>query len=112
MKIPSFLKDGIPTLRPEDLGDTTIATLIDVRSAEEYVGELGHIDSAVLATLGPELEAHLSKLDKTKPVIFICRSGARSGRATQYALDAGFAQVYNLEGGMIKWNQLGKPISK
>lgn len=108
----SFMKDGIPTVTPKDVMKLKDGILIDVRMPDEYIGELGHIERARLITLGPELENFLKTADKTLPIIFICRSGARSGKATASALALGFENVYNMEGGMLAWNSLSLPISK
>lgn len=110
MTVKNFIKDGLPTLNPEDLSEFTNFQIIDVRRPDEYTGELGHIESAQLVTLGPDLKNFLDKTEKKTPLIFVCRSGVRSGQATQEALSAGFKEVYNLEGGMVKWNSLGLPV--
>jgi rhodanese-related sulfurtransferase len=83
--------------------------LIDVRRPDEFNGELGHIPGAELVTLGEQLEKKLNVMDKKTKIIFICRSGARSGHATLMAQELGFDSVYNLEGGMIHWNNLDLP---
>jgi len=110
MKINSFIKDGIPTITPKDVQSIQDATLIDVRMPEEYIGELGHIKGTVLITLGPELETFMKSAEKETNIIFICRSGARSARASAAALGLGFKNIYNMEGGMIEWNKIGLPI--
>ncbi|NCN40006.1 rhodanese-like domain-containing protein [bacterium] len=86
--------------------------IIDVRESEEYVGELGHISGSLLVTLGKQLENFLEKEDKSKKLIFVCRSGGRSGRATELALRMGFKEVLNMSGGMIKWNEDGCEVEK
>lgn len=78
--------------------------LVDVRRSEEFVGELGHIQDSILKTLGPELTEYLETADREKPIVFVCRSGARSGQATSESLALGFKVVANMTGGMIKWN--------
>lgn len=108
----SFMNDGIPTVTPKDVLNLKDVCLIDVRMPEEYVGELGHIEGTLLTTLGPELETFLKTANKQVPIIFVCRSGARSERATATALALGFENVYNMEGGMLAWNSLALPISK
>ncbi len=87
--------------------------LIDVRTQQEYAGELGHIDGTVLLPV-QDIASWISNYqnDKDKEIIMICRSGNRSGRATQYFLEHGFTDVYNMEGGMIAWNKAGYPIEK
>lgn len=102
----SFLKDGIPTIKAESFKDLEGFKLIDVRRPDEYVGELGHIQGAILKTLGPELDNFLRTADKEQATLFICRSGVRSAQATGIAMDQGFSKVFNLEGGMLFWRTL------
>jgi rhodanese-related sulfurtransferase len=106
--------NGVPTISVQQafsaLGQDYI--FVDVRRAEEYVGELGHVDSARLATLGEELEKYLEELDKSKKIIFLCRSGMRSSTAATIALSLGFQEVYNTAGGMIAWNEHGYKVVK
>ena len=73
--------------------------LVDVREANE-VAE-GIIPGAIHIPLG-EVEVRMSELDKSKPYILICRSGGRSGRATEFLEDAGY-DVANMTGGMLEW---------
>lgn len=108
----SFNKDGIPTVSTKTVEESKDITLIDVRMPDEYSGELGHILGSRLVTLGPDLDNFLNETDKQLPIIFICRSGARSSKATAQALGLGFKNVYNMEGGMIAWNSLAFPITK
>lgn len=102
--------DDIPEITPDEFkGHLGKITLIDVRRPEEFNGELSHIPGAKLVTLGPELDAFLNSHDKNDEVVFVCRSGARSGRATLQGRAMGFAKCVNLQGGMILWNQLKCP---
>ncbi|MHA6259228.1 rhodanese-like domain-containing protein [Sporosarcina sp. CAU 1771] len=73
--------------------------LIDVREADE-VAE-GIIPSAIHIPLG-EVEARVNELDKSKPYIIICRSGGRSGRATDFLTEEGY-DATNMVGGMLEW---------
>lgn len=112
MKNVLLIKDGIPNLQVNDplvLGDYE---LIDVRRSDEFNGELGHIEGATLVTLGESLDAYLKEEDRKKKILFICRSGARSGRATEEAMLLGFTQVFNMEGGMIQWNERQFPVKQ
>lgn len=79
--------------------------MIDVRQPDEYVGELGHIPEADLVVLDT-LPEHIADFPRDATVVFVCRSGARSARATAFALAQGFEHVYNLQGGMLRWNSL------
>lgn len=99
---------GIPEIDTQEVYKVIQAKsavqLVDVRRPEEFVGELGHIQDAILKTLGPELTQYLETADRETPIVFVCRSGARSGQATSESLALGFKTVANMTGGMIKWN--------
>jgi rhodanese-related sulfurtransferase len=100
------MREGIPEIPPGDLPEVLgRVTVIDVRRPDEYNGELSHIASATLATLGPDLGSFLKSHDKNDEVVFVCRSGSRSGQATLQGLAAGFANRVNLHAGMILWNK-------
>ena len=73
--------------------------LIDVREVDEV--QAGHIPGITHIPLGL-LEFRTHELDKSKPYIMVCRSGGRSGQATQYLQSQGF-DVTNMSGGMLSW---------
>lgn len=105
--------EGIPTATPEEvLSKLGHVKIIDVRGLDEFNNELGHIPSARLHTLGEKLEGQLGQEDKTKEIVFVCRSGKRSAVATRMALDLGFKNVFNMQGGMLKWNEMKFPLEK
>nr|WP_276399884.1 rhodanese-like domain-containing protein [Halalkalibacterium halodurans] len=60
-----------------------------------------HIPGSVNIPLGL-LEFSLHELDKTKEYIIVCRSGARSGRTTEFLSSHGFHAI-NMVGGMMNW---------
>jgi rhodanese-related sulfurtransferase len=80
--------------------------IIDVRTPEEFNGELGHIAGARLLPLQilPDSLATISGY-KDSTVVLVCRSGRRSAIAAEMLVKAGFKNVHNLTGGMISWNQ-------
>ena len=84
--------------------------LIDVRNPDEFVGELGHIEGAELVTLGPQLQNFLESADKSQSILFVCRSGGRSGQATHVSRQMGFQNTMNMIGGMLEWNRLQFPV--
>jgi rhodanese-related sulfurtransferase len=63
--------------------------------------EAGKIPGAVNIPLGL-VEFRMHELDKSKEYIMVCRSGGRSGRATQFLESYGF-NVINMAGGMLAW---------
>ena len=85
--------------------------VIDVRTPEEYSGELGHIKGSKLLTLDT-LPEHLDSLPQDEPIVFICKVGGRSAQASAFALRNGFTQIFNMQGGMLKWTELGLPVEK
>ena len=87
------------------------AQLIDVRTPEEYAG--GHLKNAVnLNIRSDDFVDQLNKLDKTRPVMVYCMSGGRSGQAANKMEELGFSEVYNMDGGIMKWGNAGKPEEK
>jgi rhodanese-related sulfurtransferase len=98
--------EASPQWLEEHLADVQI---VDVRERDEYVGNLGHIDGARLIPLG-ELKARASEIDKSRPIIAVCRSGARSAQAVQMLEQQGFTNVANLAGGMIRWRGQRMPV--
>lgn len=73
--------------------------IIDVREVDEVAA--GKIPGAVNISLGL-VEFRMHELDKSKEYIMVCRSGGRSGRATQFLESYGF-KVVNMAGGMLAW---------
>jgi sulfur dioxygenase len=105
----SFTFAGIWEVQPHWLEEHLQAVqVVDVREAEEFDGQLGHIPGAMLIPLGALLE-RVAELSKDKPVVAACRSGARSAQATVLLQKAGFTQVANLSGGMLRWHASGLP---
>ncbi len=102
----------IPLVSVQEAKTRGSAIFVDVRRPDEYQGELGHIEGAHLFTLETDFEMALTKLPKDQEYIFVCRSGARSARATEMAMRAGFSSVSNMEGGMLAWNEAGFPVTR
>ncbi len=108
--------DGTPEITVEDLFNhlTDIKNkkirLIDVRRPDEYNNELGHIDGTELITLGSDLTAFLEKGDRSEEIVFVCRSGGRSGTATNEGIKLGYKYTINMAGGMISWNEKKLPV--
>ena len=84
--------------------------VVDVRELDEFDGPLGHIPGAQLMPLGG-LAAQLATLERERPVVAVCRSGSRSARAVVMLQQAGFTQVANLAGGMLRWHVDGGRVA-
>ena len=76
--------------------------LIDVRQPEEYTGAMGHLPGAELVPLDT-LTQVAEGWDPTRPLLIVCRSGARSNRGATALMNMGFSKVANLIGGTSGW---------
>jgi rhodanese-related sulfurtransferase len=87
------------------------AVVIDVRDATEYasghIAGARHIPQSQLDSRLKELEKH-----KAKPIIIACATGSRSRAASALLEKQGYAEVYNLQGGLAAWRQAGMPLEK
>ena len=88
-----------PNWLEEHLRDVLV---LDVRELDEFNGPLGHVPGAKLVPLGTLVE-NAGKLERERPIVVVCRSGARSAQATLMLGKAGFEKVANLSGGMLRW---------
>jgi len=83
--------------------------VLDVREIDEYDGPLGHIPDAVHIPLGSLAERSV-EVKSDLPVVTVCRAGARSAQATVLLKRAGFTEIANLNGGMLRWRDRGYPV--
>jgi rhodanese-related sulfurtransferase len=85
--------------------------VIDVCEPAEFAA--GHVGGAKNIPLG-ELESKLTGVVKNKslPLILVCQSGARSGRALAIAKKLGYEQAQSLGGGLARWKAANLPIEK
>jgi len=101
---------GIWEIQPEALEEIAdMVQIIDVREPTEFCGPLGHIRGALLIPLG-ELARRAGELDRGRPVVAVCRSGARSAQATVILQQAGLKDGANLAGGMLRWRANGHAV--
>ena len=97
----------------EKIKATPNAQILDVRTPDEYA--TGHIENSDnVDWLTESFVLKTDKYDKAKPVSVYCKSGGRSAKASQKLAELGFTTVYNLDGGMLKWEAAGlaKPDTK
>ncbi|MFK5880390.1 MAG: rhodanese-like domain-containing protein [Flavobacteriaceae bacterium] len=86
------------------------AQLIDIRTPEEY--NEGYIKNAVnINFFDDDFMEQMSKLNKDEPLYIYCRSGGRSGRASDKLEEAGFTKVYDLGVGMNGWRKEEKAVT-
>lgn len=87
------------------------AVVVDVCEADEFAA--GHVVGAKNIPLA-QLEEKLAGAvkNKTLPLILVCKSGARSGRAVAIAKKLGFERAQSLAGGMGAWRTANLPVEK
>lgn len=105
----------IPQLTPTDLAQwrqdasRDAPVLVDVREPWEF--ERGVIEGSLLIPLG-QIPDRVAELPRGKPLVMICRTGRRSQNAALFLEQAGFSDVYNLEGGFNAWATQVDPSMK
>lgn len=81
-------------------------TVLDVRPAKDYAGELGHIDGSLNIPID-ELPKRLPELDiyRNRPLAVICRTNRISGKAVQLLRERGFSHALLVDDGMVGWQK-------
>ncbi|HEX4883454.1 MAG TPA: MBL fold metallo-hydrolase [Casimicrobiaceae bacterium] len=106
----TFTFAGIYEIQPQALEEHAAGIrILDVRERDEIDGPLGRLRGATCIPLG-ELASRTGELPKDKPIVAVCRAGARSAQAVAMLAKAGFADVANLAGGMLRWRAEGHPV--
>jgi len=102
---------GVTPAEAVQLMNRQKAIVVDVCSPQEFAQ--GHIVGAKSVPLG-ELQTKLEGAVKNKalPVILVCASGMRSGRAVAIAKKLGYANARSLSGGMKSWREANLPIAQ
>jgi rhodanese-related sulfurtransferase len=96
-----------PQRLAEWVGEDPQLQVVDVR--EPYEREAGHIADTRHIELN-RLSAEAATLDRDRPVVFYCRVGARSTMAAQALRAAGY-EAYSMQGGLLRWEGEGRPLS-
>ena len=102
-----FRQQQVPEVSAVDAEASSVENvLLDVREADEW--EAGHVARAQWIPLG-ELESARFRLPMNRRIVCVCRTGARSARATESLIAWGF-DAANMEGGMKAWAKSGLPV--
>jgi uncharacterized membrane protein YdjX (TVP38/TMEM64 family)/rhodanese-related sulfurtransferase len=85
--------------------------VLDVRTAEDFVGEQGHIEEAVNIPV-ENLQQRMDEIGNylEQPVAIVCRTDKKSAKAALLLTEEGFADVHIVRGGMTKWLEAGLPV--
>jgi rhodanese-related sulfurtransferase len=86
------------------LGQKPTPVVVDVRGADEFTGELGHIAGAHNISLG-ELPGRIGEIEpyKESTIVLVCKTQMRSAKAADLLRQRGFRHVSVLRGGMVEW---------
>ena len=99
-----------PKLFSEKVDNAQSAQLLDVRTSQEFASS--HLAKATnIDWNGSDFEVKTSKLDKNEPVYVYCKSGTRSAKAANKLHEMGFKEIYNLDGGIVKWQAQGFEVT-
>lgn len=83
--------------------------VLDVRTPAEFAE--GHLPDAVnLDIQAAGFADDLAALDREVPYLLYCRTDNRSGRAREMMRDLGFAEVYEIDGGIVAWAEAGLAV--
>ena len=92
-----------------DFIEINSAVLVDVRTHDEY--NSGYIENSLnIDYLSNDFSENVEKLDKNIPIVLYCRSGKRSSLSANKLSELGFKEIYNLEGGILEWIELGNSV--
>lgn len=103
-RIPEQARADVPSITQDRLPDN--AVLVDVREETEWAA--GRAPHSILIPLS-QIESRLDELPSGRPIVVVCRSGARSARVVDYLVSEGYDAV-NLTGGMVEWLRCNRPM--
>jgi rhodanese-related sulfurtransferase len=100
-----------PTEAAEVVAEQSDVVVLDVRTPEEFA------DARIAGAINVDYYAadfrdQLDELDKEATYVLYCRSGNRSEDANRIMRDLGFAEVYEVDGGIVAWNGAGLPVER
>lgn len=98
----------------KELIDRGEVFILDVRTQEEY--DAGHIKGSTRIPVqdipAQELDEAIDKIPRDKKILVYCRTAQRSAQASEILVNNGFAQVYNMKGGIVEWTNAGYEVVK
>jgi len=101
--------ERVDALRFAEIVAAPGAQIIDVRTPEEFAE--GHLDGAInINVQDPEFMSRIAALDPSGLYAVYCRSGNRSQAAVTALADSGIPGVFELETGIIGWQEAGLPV--
>jgi rhodanese-related sulfurtransferase len=107
---------GVQTIGPAEaekmIAENANLQILDVRTPEEVA--FGTIKGAkVINWFDADFASRAeTTFDKALPIVVYCKAGSRSSQASEKLKERGFTNIYNLQGGMMKWESEGHPVQK
>ena len=105
MSVPEISVQELDALRKADAD----VFILDVRNPDEFA--LCNLGGHLIPLA--ELSTRLDELNPEQHIVIHCHAGGRSRRATEYLMQQGFKQVFNLRGGITAWaNEIDPKMPK
>ncbi len=101
------VRDISPAEARELMGATPAPFLLDVRTPGEFMQV--RIAGAKLIPID-QLIARLGEIPQNRPLLIYCAVGSRSSQVAGYLAQKGYAEVYNMSGGIMGWQVRGYPV--
>lgn len=83
--------------------------LLDVRTPDEY--RQARMRGGILIPIN-EIERRLGEVPKNRPILVYCAVGSRSNLVAGFLSGRGYAEVYNMQDGLVGWYRNGYPIER
>ena len=108
-------KGQIELITPQQVYDAVYSEdsvqLIDVRTPDEF--KVSHLKGAQnICVTSEDFKEKVKTLDKNKPVYVYCRKGGRSAEAAEQLKELGFTKIYDMDGGILLWEEKKLEVSK
>jgi len=98
---------ALSTLEATQLINSRNAVVIDVRTPEEFA--TGSLPGARNIPVD-KFDQKMRDIKKDKPLIVVCASSSRAGKAATQLRASGYGEVYVLAGGLAAWREAGLPV--
>lgn len=104
---------GYLQARPGDVAGRDDLLVIDVRDEGDLTDDFGHIHGVTHLPAERLVQRGLPGIAKDRAVVVVCQNGWRSQDcAARLVRDHGFAEVYHLVGGMLRWTAEERPVAR
>jgi rhodanese-related sulfurtransferase len=108
LMLKGLLSHSVPEISVKGIDSLKYAVFIDSRSLAEF--EVSRIKNARWSGFDEFTTDNLKDVSKESTLVVYCSVGYRSEKISEKLLDLGYANVYNLYGGIFEWLNEGKPV--